>query len=452
MKKIDPRGYDMPFASKQLEAAARNRTRVLWLSTVAFTLMFNVWLMLGVLGIPIRKAFDLSDSQLEWLISTAILSGALFRLNFGIWADRFGGRNTMVFLLLACAIPTYLFSRATGFVELLICAGLFGLTGNAFAVGIAWNSAWFPPHKKGTALGVFGAGNVGAAGTKLLVLLVPGILTLVPAGGYLGGWLPGGWRAVPALYAACLVLMAGLIVWLAPTPDPRPNRGRALRDIIAPLRFVRVWRFSLYYVVVFGAYVALSGWLPKFYIDTYELSLHSAALYTATFIFPASLLRPLGGWLSDRYGARVVTYSVFAGMTAVLVVLAIPSREYLGIAYKPTAWMFAAVMFVLGSGMGIGKASVFKYIPDYFPNDVGAVGGLVGMLGAFGGFFLPPLFGMLGRATGVPQMAFAALLTLSAVSLAWLHWTVLRLRQATPTVVPAQLPFEQPHGAAESVG
>ena len=427
---------------------ASGRQRVLWLSTIAFTLMFNVWLMLGVLGIPIRKALELSDSQLEWLIATAILSGALFRLNFGIWADKYGGRNMMMLLLLLAAIPTYLFSQAANYTDLLVCAGLFGMAGNAFSVGIAWNSAWFPPQTKGTALGIFGAGNVGAAGTKLLVLFVPTILTLVPAGGYLGGWFPGSWRAVPAFYSACLVLMAALILWLAPKSDPRPNQGRTLRDIMAPLRFIRVWRFSLYYVVVFGAYVALSGWLPKFYIDTYGISLHSAALFTATFIFPASLLRPLGGWLSDKYGARVVTYSVFAGMTAVLGLLAIPNGEFLGMAYKPTAWLFAAMMFVLGSCMGIGKASVFKYIPDYFPNDVGAVGGLVGMLGALGGFFLPPLFGALGRSTGVPQMAFTALLVLSAGSLVWLHLTVLQLRQATAAVAPAQL-LREP--AAEQV-
>jgi NNP family nitrate/nitrite transporter-like MFS transporter len=415
---------------------------VLCLSTAAFTLLFNVWLMLGVLGIPIRKALELSDSQLEWLMATAILSGAVFRLNFGIWADKYGGRNVMVLLLLLAAIPTWLFSQATSYTELLICAGLFGLAGNAFSVGIAWNSAWFPSQTKGTALGIFGAGNVGAVGTKLLVLFVPTVLTLVPAGGYLEGWIPGGWRAVPAFYSACLVLMAGLIIWLAPASDPRPVQGRALSDIVAPLRFIRVWRFSLYYVVVFGAYVALSGWLPKFYIDTYAISLHAAALYTATFILPASLLRPVGGWLSDRYGARVVTYTVFIGMTAVLLVLAVPSGEYLGIAYRPTAWMFATLMFVLGSGMGIGKASVFKYIPDYFPNDVGAVGGLVGMLGALGGFFLPPLFGALGRSTGVPQMAFAALLLLSAGSLAWLHVTVTKLRQATGALAPVQLALQ----------
>jgi NNP family nitrate/nitrite transporter-like MFS transporter len=429
------------------ETAQSGRRRVLWLSTAAFTLMFNVWLMLGVLGISIRSELGLSDAQLEWLMATSILSGALLRLNFGIWADRFGGRNVMVALLLVAAVASYVFSLATSYPALLVSAALFGLAGNSFAVGVAWNSAWFPPETKGTALGVFGAGNVGAAGTKLLVLFVPSVLTLLPAGGYLGGWFPGGWRAVPVFYALGLVVMAGLIVCLAPARDPRPVAGRRLREIVAPLRDVRVWRFGLYYVVVFGAYVALSGWLPKFYIDTWQISLPEAALFTATFIFPASLLRPLGGWLSDRYGPRVVTYAVFIGMIGMLVLLAVPAGDYLGRGYRPTAPAFASLMFVVGCCMGIGKASVFKYIPNYFPGDVGAVGGMVGMLGALGGFLLPPALGTLARVTGNPQMAIVALLLLTAGCLAWLHVTVLGLRRAAVAIAcePGKLAASDPN-------
>ncbi len=402
--------------------------------------MFNVWLMLGVLGIPIRKELSLSDSQLEWLIAVAILSGALLRLNFGIWADRFGGRNMMACLLLFSAIPTYLFSLADTYTELLICAALFGIAGNSFSVGISWNSAWFPPETKGTALGVFGAGNVGAAGTKLLVLFVPAILTVIPATGFLGGWIPGGWRFIPAVYSVLLVLMAGVILLVAPKNDPRPAQGRSMLELLSPLRHLRVWRFSLYYVVVFGAYVALSGWLPKFYIDTYKLPLHTAALYTATFIFTASLLRPLGGYLSDKFGPRVVTYWVFVVMTVALAILAIPSGEYLGVSYELSAVVFALLMFIVGCGMGIGKASVYKYIPNYFPQDVGAVGGLVGLLGALGGFFLPPLFGMLGRWSGAPQMAFLSLLVLTAGSLAWLHLAVVQIRRSARRPAASALP------------
>jgi len=142
---------------------------------------------------------------------------------------------------------------------------------------------------------------------------------------------------------------------------------------------------------------------------------------------------------------------VFVGMIAALVVLAIPDGQYLGWAYKPSATVFALFMFIVGCCMGIGKASVYKYIPDYFPNDVGAVGGMVGLLGALGGFFLPPLFGAVGRWSGIPQMAFATLLLLTLGSLAWLHVTVMGLRKAAaisgrsaqgPIVEPAQVVLE----------
>jgi NNP family nitrate/nitrite transporter-like MFS transporter len=420
------------------------RRRVLGLSTFAFTALFAVWLMLGVLGLAIKTDTQLMlgdaartmtvaeqraavASRFEWLLAVAILSGSVFRLNFGIWADRYGGRNVMIMLLLFCAVPTYCLGRVHNYAGLLICAALFGLAGNSFTVGVAWNSAWFPAKSKGTALGVFGAGNVGASGTKLLVVLAPGILTLIPAAGYAGGLIPGGWRFVPTLYAGLLLLTAALVALAAPRCDPRPAKGRPLAETLAPLRSVRVWRFSLYYVVVFGAYVALSAWLPNYFQTVYGVGLQSAALLTALFIIPASLLRPLGGWLSDRFGPRVVTYAVFVGMTIITLPLCLPKSIL-----QLDVVTFATLLFLIGVGMGIGKASVYKYIPNYFPNDVGAVGGLVGALGALGGFALPPVFGWLGRATGSPQAAFYALLALTLGSLAWLHLTVVRLKAAEP--------------------
>jgi NNP family nitrate/nitrite transporter-like MFS transporter len=423
---------------------------VLTLSTLAFTLLFNVWLMLGVLAPKIKESVGLSSAQVEWLIAVAILTGALPRLNFGIWADRYGGRNVMVALLLFTALPTYLFGQARNYPEFLVCALLVGLAGNAFTAGISWNSIWFPPSSTGFALGVFGAGNVGASGTKLLVGLFPASLTLVPAAGLLGGVIPGGWRSLPAFYAVLLVASALAIFILSPAPDPTPSRGRSFAELLAPLRQARVWRFSLYYIVVFGAYVALSGWLPTFYKEAFNVPLRTAALLTATFIFPASLLRPFGGWLSDRYGPRIVTYGVFQVMALALAALSVPYGTYFGVPYRLGPGSFATLMFVVGCGMGIGKASVYKYVPNYFPKDVGAVGGLVGMLGALGGFFLPPVFGALGRTTGVPQTAFASLLVLTLGSLAWLHVVVTRMnRQARKNLAPLQ-PWASPIPATTS--
>lgn len=431
----------------------------MWLSTIAFTVLFAVWLMLGVLGIKIKSDPQLMlgsaaasmtaveikaacESRFEWLLAVSILAGALLRLNFGIWAERFGGRNMMLLLLIGCAAPAAWCSFARSYTELLLCAALFGLAGNSFSVGIAWNSVWFPPEKKGFALGVFGAGNVGAAGTKLLLVLVPGILTMIPAAGYLGGWIPGGWRIVPLMYAALLLATAVAVWLLCPKVDPKPAAGRPLAQVLAPLQFVRVWRFSLYYVVVFGAYVALSAWLPNYFVNTFGVSLSTASLLTALFIFPASLLRPLGGMLSDWYGPRKVTYAVFVAMLSVTLPLCLPASVLpLGL----TA--FTVLMTLVGVFMGVGKGSVFKYIPNYYPADVGAVGGLVGLLGALGGFFLPKAFGWLGRETGYPQAAFLALLALIVISFVWLNVAIRaeRLRELLPQRQPDSV--SAPEGA-----
>jgi MFS transporter, NNP family, nitrate/nitrite transporter len=425
-------------------STARDANAILTLSTVGFTLMFAVWLMFGVLAIPIRDEFDLSEEQFGWLTAIAILNGALWRLAFGVLADRYGGRRVFTLLVLATAVPSFLVSQATTYAELMIYAFLLGMAGNAFSVGVSWNSAWFPAHRKGFALGVFGAGNVGASVTKFIG---PALIVAVPAAGLGGGMIPGGWRFVPFLYSVLLVLMAAAM-WLGTPPVDRvPGKGRPIGEMLAPLRTLRVWRFSLYYVAVFGAYIALSVWLPRHYVDIYGLSLQTAALLTALFIFPASLLRPFGGWLSDRFGARTVMYAVFSGMTLALLFLSAPEGHIVIYATRPDdpdrtyeimqfvmgPWPFTILIFIVGIGMGVGKAAVYKYIPEYFPDDVGAVGGLVGMLGALGGFFLPPLFSYLWLTTGLPQSPFFVLFLLSGGSLVWLHLVVHRMmREAAP--------------------
>jgi len=411
------------------------RRRVLTLSTIAFTLMFAVWLMFGVLGIPIRKEFGLTDVQLSWLIAVAILNGSIWRLFTGIAADRFGGRKVFLVMLLVTAIPTYLVSQAHGYTQLMIFAFLAGFAGNSFSAGIAWVSAWYPRSHQGFALGVFGAGNVGASVTKLIG---PALIAIVPVAGYMGGFIPGGWRFVPFLYAVLLLLMAGLLGALTPRIDRMPGKGRPIGEMIRPLKQIRVWRFSLYYVVFFGAYVALAAWLPKYYVDVYGLPLSSAALLTALFIFPASLLRPVGGTLSDHFGARRVMYWTFAVMLGATAVLMMPHGHLViagangapdtnALPWYPGIVLFTVLVFILGISMGIGKAAVFKHIPEYFPHDVGAVGGLVGMLGALGGFFLPPLFAYTNAWTKAPQSTFGVLFLVALVAAIWMHATVIRV-------------------------
>ena len=425
-----------------LRRAARDKdaTRVLILSTVSFTLLFAVWLMFGVLSVPIKEELHLDKIQFSWLTAIAVLSGSIWRLPLGILTDRVGGRRLFIALLLATAIPCFFCAYATTFRGLLICALLLGVAGNAFSVGIAWNAAWATRQRQGFALGTFGAGNVGASVTKLAG---PALITMVPATGLLGGRIPGGWRIVPVLYAALLLAMAAVVWIAAPAHDRTPGSGRPLRAMLAPLRQVRTWRFGLYYVVVFGAYVAFSLWLPSYYKNIYHLTLAKSALLTALFIFPASLLRPVGGWLSDRFGARPVTYAVFIVMLLASMTLAAPSRAFGGhLGLMP----FFLLVELLGIGMGLGKASVYKYIPEYFPNDVGATGGLVGSLGALGGFFLPISFGYLETASGHTESCFWLMTALVLASLLWLHLVVTDIRRqrsrarATGVVAPVVVP------------
>ena len=408
--------------------------RVLTVSTIGFTLMFAAWLMFGILGKPITEEFDLSEVQLSWIIAAAVLNGSMWRLPAGMITDRIGGRKVMTFLLVGSAVPAYFVSRADSYGMLVVLAFLVGFAGNSFSAGIAWNSAWQPRRHQGFALGLFGAGNVGASVTKFVG---PPVIAGTTVGATYLGVFPGGWRFIPVLYAILLVAMAAVTWFVAPREDRAPGHAQPLGKQLAPLRHVRVWRFSLYYVAFFGAYVALSAWLPTYYMDNYDVGLQTAAYLTATYIFPASLLRPVGGWLSDRLGARRVLYWTFALMLLTTGVLMMPSGHLVvahpdgstsqHLAYALGLPQFAVVVFLLGCSMGIGKAAVYKHIPEYFPDNVGAVGGLVGMLGGLGGFFLPPLFAYTTAWSGFPSSTFFVLFLLTVVCAVWMHVTVVRM-------------------------
>jgi NNP family nitrate/nitrite transporter-like MFS transporter len=421
----------------------KNKTeanRVLILSTLAFTLMFAVWLEFGVLAIPIQKEFGLSDTQFYWLTALPILNGSLWRLFTGIWADKFGGKVVIITLLLLSAIPTALLTRVHNVTLLFILAFLIGLAGNSFSAGISWNNAWFEREHKGFALGVFGAGNVGASVTKLIG---PILISATAGTTFMAGMFMGGWRLIPAIYTVLLILTASAVFLLTPRVDRKPGSSTPLREQLAPLKEIRVWRFSLYYTVVFGAYVSLSSMLPKYYEHQFGVELWKAALLTALFIFPASLLRPLGGSLSDRLGARRVMYWTFGTVILTSGILMMPEGHItVEVSQEKSAsgvlevlpWhvnitFFTILIVILGCSMGIGKAAVYKHIPEYFPQHVGAVGGLVGTLGALGGFFLLPIFGYAQSATGVYSSPFGVLFVLALISLIWMHFVVLHILQ-----------------------
>ena len=409
-------------------------TRALSMSTLAFTVCFAVWTIFSIIGVKIKTDLGLSETQFGLLIGMPILTGSLVRMVLGVWTDRFGGRLVYAATMLATAIATFLLAFAQTYSQMLLAALGVGLAGGSFAVGVAYVSRFYPVGKQGTALGIFGVGNVGAAVTKFVAPFA------------LIAW---GWQSVALIWAAVLVVMA-VVFWFTTEDDPvirqrRISGAGQTRSFVAefePLKDVRVWRFALYYFFAFGAFVALALWLPRYLIGVYGFDIATAGMIGAAYSVPASIFRAYGGVLSDRIGARTVLYWAFAVSAVALAVLSLPPADYvvrgingpINFHVEIGAAAFIALSFILGFFMSLGKAAVYKHIPVYYPQNVGAVGGLVGMIGGLGGFVLPIAFGALNDLTGVWSSCFMLLFLIVVGCFGWMHMAVLRMNreQAAP--------------------
>lgn len=294
----------------------------LFMNTLAFTACFAVWTMYGVLitFLVDNRVLTLDKSQVGLLIGVPILTGSIMRLPIGILSDRFGGRTVMLAVMLLSALSVFLTSLATSFSGFLVGGLCFGISGASFASGVAYTSLFFPKEKQGMALGLFGMGNIGAA---LTTLGVPTLLTRLTQ----GGQNLDGWRQLPVMYSLMLVLTA--LVFAAFTENRRAVGGghRKLGDMLKPLREVRVWRFSLYYFLVFGGFVALAQWLVPYYLNAYGMSLATAGFLASAFSLPSALTRAIGGFIADRFGARTTLYWVLSGCTVLFLLLAAPRMD-----------------------------------------------------------------------------------------------------------------------------
>ncbi|KHL68157.1 MFS transporter [Pseudomonas flexibilis] len=393
---------------------------VLSMSTLAFTVCFMVWMMFAVLGVPIKELLQLNETQFGLLAATPVLTGSLVRLPLGMLTDRFGGRVVFFLLMLACVLPIYLIAEATAYWQFLVLGLFVGLAGGSFSVGIAYVAKWFDKDNQGLAMGIFGAGNAGSALTKFLA---PALIA----------W--GSWQLVPQVFSAILFITA-LLFWFL-TSDNKAHRvasSVSLREQLAALKDPAVWRYCQYYSIVFGGYVALALWMTKYYVQEYGFSLQTAALLAACFSLPGGVLRAVGGWMSDKWGAQSVTWWVLWVSWVCLFLLSYPQTDFtiqtvngpktfhIGL----NAWVFTALMFVIGIAWAFGKASVFKYIADDYPQNMGAISGIVGLAGGLGGFILPILFGALVDLTGVRSSAFMLLYGVVWVSLIWMYFSEIR--------------------------
>jgi len=393
---------------------------VLIASTLAFTVCFMVWMMFGVIGIPLKKTLGLNATEFGLLTAMPVLTGSLSRVPLGIWTDRYGGRIVMA-CVMAVTIPAiWLMAYATQFWHFLVIGLFVGLAGGSFSVGTPYVARWFPRANQGFAMGVYGAGNSGAAVNKFVA---PAILVAF------------GWTMVPQVYAA---IMLGTLVlfWMFSYSDPAhlvPPTTK-FRDQLKLLKDPKVLKYCQYYSIVFGGYVALSLWMVQYYVGEFGLDIRAAALLAACFSLPGGVLRAVGGWLSDKYSAHAVTWWVMWVSWICLFLLSYPQTDFtVQTINGPTTfhiglnvYTFTLLMFVLGISWAFGKASVFKYIADEYPTNIGAVSGIVGLAGGLGGFILPILFGVLMDLTGIRSSAFMLMYGVVWVSLIWMYWTEVR--------------------------
>ena len=415
------------------------RGRALTLSTIAFTTCFAVWTIFSIIGVAIKAELALNEFQFGLLVATPILTGSLTRIFLGVWTERYGGRIVFSAQMLLTAGATWMLTWASSYAMYLVAALGIGLAGGSFIIGVAYVSRWYGAGKQGTALGIFGAGNVGAAVTKFIAPFV---------------MVAYGWHGVAHVWSIALALMgAAFFVFAKDEPQlvARRNSGAlppTLAEQFAPLKNIQVWRFSLYYFYVFGGFVALALWMPHYLVDVYGLDIRTAGMAAASFSLAASVFRAYGGHLSDRFGARAVMYWSLGFSAILLFMLSYPPTDYViqskngPIAFSTSldAGPFVILLFVLGFFMSLGKAAVFKHIPVYYPNNVGAVGGLVGMIGGLGGFLLPIAFGTALDLTGIYTTAFALMFLLVGVSFVWMHLAIRQMERDAGSAARAELP------------
>lgn len=425
--------------------------RALGLSTFAFTACFAVWTIFSIIGVEIKAELGLSDTQFGLLVATPVLTGSISRIFLGIWTEQYGGRLMFPLQMLITALAVWLLTSVRTYEVFLLAALGLGLAGGSFIIGVAYVSRWFKKEHQGTALGVFGAGNVGAAVTNFAA---PFLVVAM------------GWENTARIYAIVLAIIAVLFFLLSKTDPVQVERQRAGKSAVsagaqlAPLKNVQVWRFATYYFFVFGGFVALASFLPRYYVGAYGLELTTAGVLAGLYSLPASVFRALGGWMSDKWGARAIMYLTFIVALIALFFMSYPNTAYtvsgihgpISFNFGISLTAFVTLTVILGFVMSLGKAAVYKHIPVYYPHHVGAVGGLVGMIGGLGGFFLPIGFGMLLDATGIWTAPFMMMFAIVAISAIWMHLAIRKMERrrhpalATETYlsdVPDQ-PLSQP--------
>jgi len=331
----------------------------------------------------LTERLQLSERQVGLAVAMPVFLGSLCRIPFGLLADRFGARRVLMGVLAFAILPTSAMAVVHSYAQLLVVSAFLGVALAVFSVGVTLVSSWYPQERQGTALGILGFGNVGHS---LAFFGAPLLATAVS--------LPAAYLS----YSGLLVVWLVLVAMLAEDAPRVERRARSIAYHLKPLGTRACWSLSLFYFLTFGGFLAMAGYMPKFLTLTFHLSKGDAGFRSAGFVVFATVMRPVGGWLADRVGARRILLFVFPAVAVLAICLACPSMI-----------MFTVGALGIATAIGLGNGAVFKLVPHYFPNSVGAATGLVGAAGALGGFFPPIVLGLIRGATGTFTPGFVLL-------------------------------------------
>jgi len=393
-----------------------NESKIALISaTIAFAANFSVWTLYIGIGIHLEPLLDLSATQYALLVSSPIVTGALLRLPAGFLCEYFSSRNLFILQMMATIPPLLLLSYVDTFSGYLIMGFLIGVSGTSFTFGIDYVSQWFPSKMQGVAMGVFGAGNAGAA---ITLLIAPIIIEVF------------GFKMIGPIFSLGMILILVLFMFIAPKKNQIKKYKKPLRFYFEPMRKMNVWRFALYYYFVFGSFLGLLLWLPLYYVNAYNLTIQQAMSWTLVFALSSSLIRAVGGWYADQYGGRTVNWWVFWICLICLFFLSYPPTTMVihgverdvHLNIKINLAVFNVLIVIIGLAQGFGRASVYKMIHDYYPDQIGSIGGTVAMLGGVGGFTLPIIFGIGVDLAGVYSASFMLLYGVVAICMITMYF------------------------------
>ncbi|HWR15333.1 MAG TPA: MFS transporter [Terriglobales bacterium] len=365
-------------------------TLQLSLATGAFALCFAVFGTMSAMMPILSKQMHLSSVQKSMAVALPVLLGSLGRIPLGMLTDRYGGRIVFSAVMALSIIPAFLMGTVSNYSELLLYGFFIGIALASFSVGVGFVSGWYSPERQGFALGVYGAGNIGQS------LAAFGSPFIAAAAGIRWGFWTFG-----------ILLTIWLLIFAASARNaPRRGAVKSFHDIFRPLGDPRSWILSLYYFLTFGGFVAMGVYLPIFLTEMFKLTPQDAGLRTAGFVVLATAMRPIGGTLADKVGGRAILKWVFPFTAVMALLLACPMML-----------TFTIGALGMAAAIGLGNGAVFKLVPEYFPNAVGSVTGLVGAAGGLGGFFPPLVLGLVKEQTGNFTFGFVLLALFSLVCL-----------------------------------